>query len=236
MEILINSIYLATEGEGVFIGTPQIFVRLQGCLIGCLNCDSKDTWDFKGGTSYQVSQVLELVEDISTQNNGVKRVSITGGDPLHPHHEKALTALIQELKAKNYFINIEASGTRIVEPIFKLSDFISFDHKTPSTGVKYNLANLETLIKNYPHTKFQVKSVVETEQDFYEVHTVYQNLNSKLGNFGFNWCLTPAYNLGEAFPQNRFIQVVELNQKNGAKFRVIGQQHKWMFGPDLKNV
>ncbi|MFN8369746.1 MAG: 7-carboxy-7-deazaguanine synthase QueE [Bacteriovoracaceae bacterium] len=236
MEILINSIYLATEGEGVFIGTPQIFVRLQGCLIGCINCDSKDTWDFRAGKPQSISQVLEEIENISQNNSLVKRVSITGGDPLHPVHEKALTILIQELKSKNYFLNIEASGTRIVEPIFNLCDFISFDHKTPSTGVKYNLGNLELLIKNYPHTKFQIKSVIETEQDFYEALNVYQSLKSKLGAFNFNWCLTPAYNLSEPFPQSRFIKIVELNQKNGAKFRVIGQQHKWMFGPDQKNV
>ena len=40
----INSVYRATEGEGIFVGRVQIFVRFQGCNVKCINCDSKDTW------------------------------------------------------------------------------------------------------------------------------------------------------------------------------------------------
>ena len=59
----LNSIYPATEGEGVHIGTPQIFVRYQGCKVGCLNCDSRDTWAFRGGNILTTAEVIEQLKE-----------------------------------------------------------------------------------------------------------------------------------------------------------------------------
>ena len=52
----------------------------------------------------------------------------------------------------------------------------------------------------------------------------------------FNWVLTPCYNTNEEFPMERFIAVINWNEAVGGPFRVIGQQHKWIFGPTKKNV
>ena len=72
----IHSIYRATEGEGIHIGTPQIFVRFQGCTIGCVNCDSKETWEFTDNT-ISIESAIEQVEEISGRYpNRIKRVSI----------------------------------------------------------------------------------------------------------------------------------------------------------------
>ena len=93
---LINSIYRATEGEGIHLGTPQIFVRFQGCTIGCLNCDSMDTWEFEGFNS-TLDEVWQRVWNESFDGR-IKRVSITGGDPLHPKHVPAVLELVTFLK------------------------------------------------------------------------------------------------------------------------------------------
>ena len=45
----------------------------------------------------------------------------------------------------------------------------------------------------------------------------------------FDWCLTPVYNPGEAFPLERFKLILQLNENAGGVFRVIGQQHKWVY-------
>ncbi|MEX0799567.1 MAG: hypothetical protein WD025_08980, partial [Bacteriovoracaceae bacterium] len=63
-KLAINSIYMATEGEGIHVGTPQIFVRFQGCAIGCVNCDSKDTWEFLPGNK-ALETVLREVEELA---------------------------------------------------------------------------------------------------------------------------------------------------------------------------
>ena len=63
--IRLNQIYRATEGEGLIIGTPQIFIRLKGCHIGCLNCDSIETWDFGCGIEVSEEELIRKVEDLS---------------------------------------------------------------------------------------------------------------------------------------------------------------------------
>ena len=78
----LHSIYRATEGEGVFIGVPQIFVRFQGCAVGCVNCDSKETWDFEENRLFPIENVLTKISLLG--GDEINRVSITGGDPLHP--------------------------------------------------------------------------------------------------------------------------------------------------------
>lgn len=227
---LINSIYKATEGEGIFIGTPQVFVRFQGCRVGCLNCDSMDTWSFDEGDFWSLDSILNEISSY-----GLKRVSITGGDPLHPKHYPAVLRLTQKLKERGYSINIEASGTRIEDTLFDLVDFISFDFKTPSTGVKVSPKLFEKLVCQY-QGKYQIKSVVENEEDFIASLELFNYLKEKFPENNIPWALTPAYNFTETFPELRFKNVLKWNEEKGGPFRVIGQQHKWIFGPKTKKV
>lgn len=227
----INSIYRATEGEGHNLGQTQVFVRFQGCNIGCYNCDSKDTWDFPEHAQMPISEVLNRVE---AQDLGPsKRVSITGGDPLHPKNSPAVLTLVRELKARKYWVNIEAAGTRIVPEIFDLVDFISFDYKTPSTGVKANRNLFEKLAQQFSG-KFQIKAVIENEGDFKSALNFQREVFPEGANFP--WYLTPCYNNEEQFPLERFHQVIGWNEAVGGPFRVVGQQHKWLHGPDKKQV
>lgn len=231
---LINSIYRATEGEGVFLGRPQIFVRYQGCAIGCLNCDSKDTWDFTPESAVSIESIVEQVYSEGF-NGSIKNVSITGGDPLHPQHVPHVLSLVQTLKEKKYYINIEAAGTRVIDEIFDLVDYVSFDFKTPSTGVRTPLKNISKMIAQYPG-KFQVKAVIADEKDFKATLEAFKTIEAEGSGMPFPWVLTPCYNTEEEFPLERFVQVMKWNEENGGLFRVIGQQHKWIFGPDQKQV
>jgi 7-carboxy-7-deazaguanine synthase len=224
--MLIHSIYLATEGEGIFIGRPQIFIRFQGCNVGCRNCDSKETWAFKGPQS-TLGDVLGTISSISTS---VKNISITGGDPLDPIHQEDVLNLCKALKSKGYYINLEAAGNIIAPQIFQIIDFISFDFKTPSTGVATPVEFIKQMKKEFPG-KFQVKAVIQTEEDFDATYEAYKSISE----IGFPWCLTPAYNPMEQFPMARFKMVIEKNESLGGPFRVIGQQHKWVFGPNKRN-
>ncbi|MDD4973301.1 MAG: 7-carboxy-7-deazaguanine synthase QueE [Bacteriovorax sp.] len=231
---LINSIYRATEGEGVFLGRAQIFVRYQGCAIGCLNCDSKDTWDFSEDMGQSLEMVMEAVHKEGF-NGAIKNVSITGGDPLHPSHVPHVRALVKLLKEKKYYVNIEAAGTRVVDEIFDLVDYVSFDFKTPSTGVRTPLKNIAKMIAQYPG-KFQVKAVISDRADFVTTLEAFKMLRADEDSMPFPWVLTPCFNNHEEFPLERFSQVLTWNEEAGGFFRVIGQQHKWIFGPDQKQV
>ena len=232
---LINCIYRATEGEGVFIGRPQIFVRYQGCSVGCVNCDSKETWDFSEDKAMELEDILEQIHSEGFDGK-IKNVSITGGDPLHPGHVPHVLGLVKALKERGYYVNIEAAGTRVVDELFSLVDYISFDYKTPSTGVRTPLNNIFKMAKNYGH-KMQLKAVISDRVDFEANLKVYQEaVKETEGSIIFPWVLTPCYYPTEAFPMQRFQDVIAWNEEIGGIFRVIGQQHKWIFGPNEKLV
>ena len=232
-KLLINAVYRATEGEGIYVGRPQVFVRFQGCQIGCLNCDSMDTWSFQEGSSLSMDVLLQRVEDEASGK--IQWVSLTGGDPLHPFHVPGVRALLAQLKSRGYRVNIEASGVRLVRDIFHSVDFISFDYKPPSTGVLFPLGPLRELCRDFGG-KFQVKSVVQDARDFYSNLETYKKLQGQGLTGGFEWCLTPCYNPHEEFHPQRFVEIMELNYGSGSPFRVIGQQHKWVYGPGEKMV
>ena len=236
MQLPIHSIFCSTEGEGIHIGTPQIFVRFQGCAVGCINCDSKETWDFKEG-SMTLDEVLAQIEDIrGTGIVKISRVSITGGDPLHPKNTPFTLLLAKRLKTSGFFVNIEAAGTRVVDELFDIVDFVSFDIKTPSTGVNINKKLLLRFLDHYPD-KAQVKAVIANKKDFSFLFDLYQETFPKIGhNIHIPWVLTPSYEPGEEFPQRRFGEIMRMNEAFGGPFRVIGQQHKWVHGPDQRNV
>ncbi|MBF0359795.1 MAG: 7-carboxy-7-deazaguanine synthase QueE [Oligoflexia bacterium] len=242
----INSIFLSHEGEGIHLGFPQIFIRFQGCSIGCKNCDTPEAIPFNLNKNYSLKEkdLLKKITEIRKKNKlKLKRISITGGDPLDPRHRENVLNLIMILKQKGYFINIEASGNVIVKEIFDLVDSISFDYKTPSSGIKTSLKLIKTLIKDPKYSsKLQIKSVVESKKDFLYLYDSYlkilKTLNElKIKNFS-NWIITPCYSLqtDEKTFINKFKQIFKWNLTSGGLFRVIGQQHKWIYGSQRKNV
>ena len=230
----INSIYSATEGEGIHIGSPQTFIRFQGCRVGCHNCDSKDTWSFRGGKIYTTQMMLEELQKLGFSKKK-RRISITGGDPLDPEHRNGLKELINVLKREGAWINIEAAGNVIDHDIFDMVDFISFDFKTPSTKVITPIENIKEVVEKYYH-KMQVKSVVFDQNDFDFVNEAHEQLYGIIDNIEFPWILTPVFNYGEDFPKERVHDISAWNEARGSYFRVISQQHKWVHGPNKKYI
>ncbi len=235
--LYIISIEVATAGGGLRRGIPQIFIRFQGCAVGCLNCDSMETWSFdQGGTSYLLADVMNQITNLAgSGSKKIRWISITGGDPLHPKHEKQVELLVEVLKMEKFLINIEAAGTRVVPSIFSQVDFISMDFKTPSTGVKTSKRVLLDTITNYPN-KYQIKSVVADKKDYEASFEMLRMLEEETQNFNIPWVVTPCYEATEEFPKKRFLDIIELNEEFGGPFRLIGQQHKWLHGSDKKLI
>lgn len=106
-----DEIFRSIQGEGLAIGIPSIFVRLSGCNLKCRNCDTKYSWE--EGKDFSVSEVIEKILEIS---NGIKHVTITGGEPLLQLED--VSDLVVNLHKMNFEILIETNGT--IEPGFKL--------------------------------------------------------------------------------------------------------------------
>jgi 7-carboxy-7-deazaguanine synthase len=83
--------------------------------------------------------------------------------------------------------------------------------------------------------KAQIKAVVADKKDFEATYDVFHFVKGQIASY-IPWCLTPCYEPGETFPMNRFQQVIQLNESFGLPFRVIGQQHKWAYGPSERLV
>ncbi len=76
MEIKINSYIPMTDVEGV--GT-RFAIWVQGCSIHCKGCANSHMWDFNGGTSYPVEEVINLIKLYKKEIDGITWL---GGEPL----------------------------------------------------------------------------------------------------------------------------------------------------------
>ncbi|WP_064792318.1 7-carboxy-7-deazaguanine synthase QueE [Shewanella woodyi] len=122
MKYPVNEVFETIQGEGFYTGVPAIFVRLQGCPVGCSWCDTKHTWELLDVNKVQPEMVIqvdgtigrwselttsELISFLKQKEFTASHVVITGGEPcLHD-----LTAMTEEFNDAGYSTQIETSGT-----------------------------------------------------------------------------------------------------------------------------
>lgn len=99
-------IFKSIQGEGHYLGTPVVFIRLGGCNLHCPWCDTKNSWGDQG-TEMSLSEIRNKVDSIAEKSN-IYRLVITGGEPTI--HEDFLE-LVSVLKIAGYSVNIETNGT-----------------------------------------------------------------------------------------------------------------------------
>lgn len=134
----ISEIFTSIQGEGPGTGLPTTFVRFQGCSRDepCTYCDTlyafKPEDTLYGGKVYGVGDVVAEVVNLSSRC-GIKRVCITGGEPLA--QENALKRLVLYLNGAGFFIEVETNGLERIPFGFNHSvDCWLCDYKLPSSG------------------------------------------------------------------------------------------------------
>jgi len=118
----INELFETIQGEGQYTGTPSIFIRLQGCPVGCSWCDTKQTWEqdqkdltdineilvkTSDAPSWAEADALQIIEIVKQEKFNAKHIVITGGEPCMFD----LNPLCDELHANGFSTQIETSGT-----------------------------------------------------------------------------------------------------------------------------
>jgi len=212
----IVEIFSSLEGEGLYIGTPTIFVRVAGCNVGCKHCDSKKTWSTKNFKYLDLDVIITTVKEL-IEKSGTRRVSITGGEPLL--YKDEIVELAKGLGPK-VMTNLETSGT-IIFPYNYFYNFTmtSIDIKTPSSGVILSEENLELLKKAVQHSGIYVKAIIMDDSD---LDFVIKHFNTT--NFSNTVSFTPCEVNGEiTMPAQR---ILERAKEIKFKWRYLAQQHK----------
>ncbi len=101
--------FFSIQGEGVSAGVPAVFVRLQGCSVGCRWCDTKYSWDPEGGYEVSVDALVQQALAFPC-----RRVVVTGGEPLE---SPLFVPLAQALGDRGFRIEVETSGTLPPPPV-----------------------------------------------------------------------------------------------------------------------
>ncbi len=135
-KIPVSEIFFSIQGEGIYAGTPSVFVRTYRCNLTCTWCDTKYTWlgqdRARPGVEYTEMSVAAALEAIS--GLGCKHVVLTGGEPLL--HQRALEPLISALKESGCFIEVETNGTIAPSPqVARLVDSFNVSPKISNSQV-----------------------------------------------------------------------------------------------------
>jgi 7-carboxy-7-deazaguanine synthase len=148
----VSEIFLSLQGESSRAGLPTVFVRLTGCPLRCVWCDTE--YAFHGGENLTVAQILQRVASHST-----RRVCVTGGEPLA---QRGCMPLLETLCDTSYEVSLETSGAVDIAPVDPRVAVV-MDIKAPGSGEekKNRWANLAHL-----KAKDEIKLVLGDEHDY----------------------------------------------------------------------
>lgn len=148
----VNEIYLSVQGESSYTGLPCVFIRLTGCNLRCIWCDT--AYAFYEGKSMSIDEIVGKVK-----NFGVKLIEITGGEPLM---QENVYPLMNGLIEKGFQVLLETGGSLSLEKVPR--DIIKImDIKCPGSGEHKN-NNLDNL--KFLETKDEVKFVILNRHDY----------------------------------------------------------------------
>ena len=150
--VKLTETFVSIQGEADSVGWPSLFIRLTGCPLRCVYCDTQ--YAFYGGEWRTVPELLEVA-----RASGVRHVCVTGGEPLA---QKSCVELLAALCDAGFSVSLETSGAMDIAAVDpRVSRVV--DLKTPGSGEegRNRLANLELL---RPHD--QLKIVICSRADY----------------------------------------------------------------------
>ncbi len=225
--MVITEIFRSLQGEGTRAGLPCIFVRLTGCNLRCVWCDT--AYAFYGGKKQGLGEVLDTVNALAGQPPArIPLVEITGGEPLL---QPETPALARALLDAGFQVLMETSGERNIG-VLPPGVIRIVDVKCPDSGEsgRFDAANLDAL-NGEDEIKFVIAS--RRDYDFARDFALRWNLASRVRQVLFSpvfpdpagrWPGLPAAQLAEWVLQDRL------------PVRVGLQLHKFIWDPAMKGV
>ncbi|AIY90681.1 7-carboxy-7-deazaguanine synthase QueE [Geoglobus acetivorans] len=85
MRANISEIFYSVQGEGIFCGVRQLFIRFSGCNLNCYYCDtrySERCMDYANSRELENPVSLDYIQNVVDSSKNIHSVSFTGGEPL----------------------------------------------------------------------------------------------------------------------------------------------------------
>lgn len=211
----ITEIFLSIQGESSHAGRPCAFVRLTGCPMRCVWCDSEYT--FYGGERISFEDIFIKLDDF-----GCRLVEVTGGEPLA---QKNVFPFITELCDRGYEVLIETGGYVSIETVDPRAKII-LDVKCPASGEaeRNYWPNLDRIRLDLDEVKF----VVADLNDWEFAREVIGRYD--LENRAKEILISPVHG-----PLN-LVEIAEAVSRSGLKVRLNLQLHKYIWGAEARGV
>ncbi len=123
----ISEVFNSIQGEGIYLGEHQVFVRFFGCNLSCKYCDTKLN-------HFREYEPQEIFEEIRQRHNGSHSIAFTGGEPLV---QKDFIKEVTRLTSGSGFVNyLETNGTLpdALDEVIDHLDIIAMDFKLATSG------------------------------------------------------------------------------------------------------
>jgi len=129
----VTEIFSSRQGEGLYVGEEQIFLRLAGCACRCIYCDTAESLTTEGHSKLTVEETLAKVRSVRGEN-GPNSVSVTGGEPLA--QVEFLLELLPALRQDGFRIHLETNGAMpaALRKVVEFCDVVAMDIKLPSAA------------------------------------------------------------------------------------------------------
>ena len=148
----VSEIFHSIQGESTRAGLPTTFIRLTGCPLRCVWCDTE--YAFAGGEAMSIASILDRVRVI-----GCRTVCVTGGEPLA---QKACLTLLEALCDAGYSVSLETSGALDIAEVDERVSCV-VDLKAPDSGESNR--NLWSNLDHLTHSD-ELKLVLASEADY----------------------------------------------------------------------
>jgi len=228
IEAGITDIFSSVQGEGIFVGAKQIFVRFEKCNMACSFCDEQKNVKPR---MYTPAALISAVGSLEGAKGFCHSVSLTGGEPLL--HFEFLNAFLPLLHKKGMKVYLETNGTlpEALAKVIKQVDIVSMDFKLPSsTGCRAYWNEHYKFLKIACRKNVFVKVVVTSTTTDAEIKKA-SDLVRKVGkNIPFILQpVTPVKRGDKEIPSEKLLRFLEIGLKNDLdNIRVIPQVHKML--------
>jgi 7-carboxy-7-deazaguanine synthase len=215
----VTEIFHSIQGESSWAGLPCTFVRLTGCPLRCVWCDTE--YAFHGGEKLSLEEVISRVEEI-----GCPLVEITGGEPLiHTN----VFRLATELLDRGFAVLVETSGAVDVSPLDPRVHKI-MDLKCPGSGEESR-----NLWSNLDHLtgRDELKFVVKDRADYRWARGVIadRGLDARVRDGSLKALL-----LSPVWGEMELTSLAEWILEDGLPARLQVQLHKLIWEPGARGV